>query len=180
MSDEPFLKFEEQFKAASIKKDEIGQLRGVGDFFSWFADWEFKNVLTWPFIYGMIFPLLFLELGAWVFQSVCFPIYGMQKVRRSDYFHVQRHKLRYLNVVEKLNCDYCGYANGLIAFTREIFARIEQYWCPIKHAAGIVGAHERYARFLNHGEVAGYQGKLEALRQELSEKTERTPPSKKS
>ena len=186
MGDEIIEKFEQEYKlqaGAAVpvvdtpsngpapkphKTDDIGEIRSVREFIQWFLSWEFKHVLTWPFIYGMIFPLVFLDISMTIYQRVCFPIYGIQRVRRSDYFHVKRHKLGYLNIVEKLNCDFCGYGNGLIAFTREVFARTEQYWCPIKHAAKIKGAHERYESFMGYGETEGFQEKLDKLRGELS------------
>jgi len=34
---------------------------------------------------------------------------------------MDRHHLAYLNVIEKLNCEYCGYANGVFAYVREIW-----------------------------------------------------------
>ena len=43
-----------------------------------------------------------------VYQGVCFPIYGIPKVRRRDYILLDRRHLAYLNWVEKLNCEYCG------------------------------------------------------------------------
>jgi len=39
------------------------------------------------------------------------------------------------------------YENGLAGYFREIAARTEQYWCPIKHARRIKAAHGRYPRF---------------------------------
>lgn len=50
--------------------------------------------------------------------------------------------LSYLNAIEKLNCVYCGYGNGVIAYGREIIARTEQFWCPIKHASKAAGEHD--------------------------------------
>jgi hypothetical protein len=46
----------------------------------------------------------------------------------------------------------------------EIVERTEQYFCPIKHARKILGTHARYARFLDYGEAADYEAKLEAFR----------------
>jgi hypothetical protein len=57
---------------------------------------------------------------------------------------IDRHRLGYLNPVQKLNCVFCGYGNGVIAYAREITARTEQYWCPIKHALKVKGSHDRY------------------------------------
>ncbi|MFN3656017.1 MAG: hypothetical protein ACK4UO_02035 [Pseudolabrys sp.] len=132
-------------------------------------------VLTAPVIYAGIVPFLLLDLFVSAYQAVCFPIYGIPKVKRADYLVFDRHHLAYLNALEKLNCAYCSYANGLIAFTREIAARTEQYWCPIKHARRVIGTHARYALFDDYGDAESYQGQLTALRKALSEEG-RLPP----
>lgn len=36
---------------------------------------------------------------------------------------IDRNKLRYLNALEGLNCMYCSYANGLLAYVVEIAGR---------------------------------------------------------
>jgi len=125
-------------------------------------------VLTAPVIYAGIVPFLLLDLFVSVYQAVCFPIYGIAKVKRADYLVFDRHHLAYLNALEKLNCAYCSYANGIVAFTREIAARTEQYWCPIKHARRVVGSHARYVRFDEYGDAEGYQARLVKLRQALA------------
>jgi len=125
-------------------------------------------VLTAPVIYAGIVPFLLLDIFVSLYQAVCFPIYGIAKVKRADYLVFDRHHLAYLNALEKLNCAYCSYANGLIAFTREIAARTEQYWCPIKHARRVIGAHARYATFDDYGDGEGYQERLTELRKALA------------
>jgi hypothetical protein len=114
-------------------------------------------ILTAPVIYALIVPLVLLDLFVTVYHAICFPVYGIPKVRRRDYFVFDRHHLAYLNALEKLNCAYCSYANGLIAYVREIAGRTEQYWCPIKHARRVVGAHPHYARFEDYGDADGYR-----------------------
>jgi hypothetical protein len=109
-------------------------------------------LLVAPVIYSLVVPLL-LDLMASLYQAICFPVYGIPRVRRSDFLLFDRGSLAYLNAVEKLNCAYCSYGNGLIAYVREIGARTEQYWCPIKHAQRIKSAHSRYARFLDYGDA---------------------------
>jgi hypothetical protein len=128
-------------------------------------------ILTAPVIYAGIVPFLLLDLFVTVFQAVCFPIYGIAKVKRSDHLVFDRHHLAYLNALEKLNCAYCSYCNGLIGYVREIVGRTEQYWCPIKHARRVIGSHARYAFFDDYGNGEGYQARLEKLRQGLSEST---------
>jgi len=113
--------------------------------------------ITAPIIYVGILPALLLDIFVTIFQAICFPIYGIPKVRRRDYFIFDRHHLAYLNALEKLNCGYCSYVNGLIGYAREIGGRTEQYWCPIKHARRVIGAHEQYAGFSDFGDHASYQ-----------------------
>jgi hypothetical protein len=113
-------------------------------------------VLTAPFIYALILPLVLLDLFVTVYQAVCFPAYGLAKVRRDDYLIFDRHHLGYLNALEKLNCAFCSYANGLLAYVREIAGRTEQYWCPIKHARRVIGAHAYCARFHDYGDAEGF------------------------
>jgi hypothetical protein len=125
-------------------------------------------VLTAPVIYAGIIPFVVLDFFFSIYQVVCFPIYGIARVKHADYIVFDRHHLAYLNALEKLNCAYCTYANGLIAFTREIAARTEQYWCPIKHARRVIGTHGRYALFDDYGDGEGYQDRLEQLRKALA------------
>jgi hypothetical protein len=124
-------------------------------------------MLTAPVIYAGILPFVLLDLFVSIYQAVCFPIYNIAKVRRADYLAFDRHHLAYLNALEKLNCAYCTYANGIIAFTREVAARTEQYWCPIKHARRVIGTHDRYIAFDDYGDGEGYQTRLAMLRKAL-------------
>lgn len=125
------------------------------------------NLLSAPVIYSMALPLLLLDLWISVYQLVCFPIYGIPRVRRHDYFVIDRQHLAYLNGIEKLNCVYCGYANGLVAYIREITGRTEQYWCPIKHARRTRAPHPHYQDFVDYGDPSGYSLGLPRLRRAL-------------
>lgn len=93
-----------------------------------------RHLLSGPFIYGMIVPIVLLDVGLEIYHRICFPLYGLAYVSRSKYIKIDRHRLQYLNTIQKLNCMYCGYANGLAAYTVEIFAQTERYWCGIQHA----------------------------------------------
>jgi hypothetical protein len=121
---------------------------------------RFLIVLTVPVIYALIVPLLLLDLFTTLYQAACFPVYGIAKVKRRDYFVFDRRYLAYLNVLEKFNCAYCSYANGLIAYVREIASRTEQYWCPIKHARKLMGAHPHYAEFAEFGDALAYRAEV--------------------
>jgi len=137
------------------------------NFFRWLVTNRPQNLITGPIIYAMVVPLLMLDLFVSFYQWACFPIYGITKVRRSDYIVFDRHQLGYLNFIERFHCTYCEYGNGLIAYLREIVARTEEYFCPIKHAHKILGTHGRYNRFLDYGEADAYEAKLEAFRKAL-------------
>lgn len=124
-------------------------------------------VVTAPLIYSLIFPFLVLDLWVSIYQAVCFRVYGIAQVERHRYLVFDRTALPYLNALEKLNCAYCSYANGIVAYVREVAGRTEQYWCPIKHARRVLGTHPRYAEFEPFGEGARYKDRLDALRAEL-------------
>lgn len=124
-------------------------------------------LLTAPIIYSVAVPLLLLDFVATVFQRVCFPVYGIERVTRADHFIFDRAQLGYLNLFERFNCAYCSYANGLIAYVREIASRTEQYWCPIKHAKYLRAAHDRYRNFLEYGDADAYRQELAELRKKL-------------
>jgi hypothetical protein len=128
------------------------------------------NLLTAPLIYSMFVPIALLDVWITIYQTVCFPIYGIGRVRRSAYVVIDRQHLAYLNVIEKLNCVYCGYANGVFAYSREIAARTEQYWCPIRHARRIRAPHPHYRDFVDYGDAKGYQQQLPILRADLKER----------
>jgi hypothetical protein len=134
----------------------------------WLARSHPPTVVVAPVIYGLIVPLLFLDLGLTVYQAICFPVYKINKVRRSDYIVSDRWHLSYLNFMEKFNCAYCAYANGLLAYGTEIASRTEQYWCPIKHARKMLGSTARAQRFLAYGDGENYQQRLAEFRDALN------------
>jgi len=125
------------------------------------------SLVTAPVIYSLAIPLLLLDAWLWFYQTLCFPSYGIPKVERSRYVLLDRRHLRYLNWIERVNCDYCGYANGLVAFAREVTARTEQYFCPIKHASRCAGPHARYHDFSDFGDAESFHAKTQKLRSEL-------------
>ncbi|ADL00059.1 hypothetical protein MMB232_00708 [Brevundimonas subvibrioides] len=130
------------------------------------------TVLTSPVIYSLILPLALIDLWASAYQAVCFRAYRLPRVRRRDYLVFDREALAYLNWIERLNCWFCEYANGVAAYVREIASRTEQYWCPIKHALKVTSPHRRYQDFVEYGDAEGYRDRLSRLRAAL-----RTEPS---
>ncbi len=130
---------------------------------------KLATVLSAPFIYAMIVPFVFLDISLFFYQLICFSVWRIEKVKRSEYMVIDRQFLQYLNVLEKINCVYCGYGNGLFAYAREIAGRTEQYWCPIKHAQKTKDPHSHYRNFTEYGDADAYKERLEELRERLRE-----------
>ena len=130
---------------------------------------KLSRLITSPVIYSLLLPFMLLDLSIALYQAVCFPIWGIRPARRADYIVIDRHHLAYLNLVEKLNCVYCGYANGLIALVGEVASRTEQYWCPIRHATRVKNPHARYGNFVDYGDAEGFRARLKELRDEVRE-----------
>lgn len=142
----------------------------------YFLEAEPLNILTAPIIWSIFLPALFLDLFISVFQAICFPIYKIPKVKREKYIIIDRHALAYLNIIEKINCIYCSYFNGLISYVQEIASRTEQYWCPIKHARRMQNIHTRYEHFLDYGDAEGYRINLERVRRAFDDLEEEQAP----
>jgi hypothetical protein len=122
------------------------------------GDGSLASVATAPSIYSVIVPVVLLDAWMSLYQAICFRAYGIPLVRRSAYVVVDRHHLAYLNAIEKLNCAYCGYVNGVFAYVHEIASRTDVYWCPIRHARRVLAPHRRYRGFLDYGDAEGYGG----------------------
>ncbi|MFA6417233.1 MAG: hypothetical protein WCW61_03520 [Patescibacteria group bacterium] len=125
---------------------------------------NFKYILSMPFIYGMIIPGFFFHLGLEIYHQICFRIYGIPRVKPSDYFIYNRRLLPYLNWIEKLNCVYCSYFNNLLQYAVEISGRTERYWCPIKYAARVDKTHSQYNKFVDYLDAKNFREKWEDLR----------------
>jgi hypothetical protein len=145
--------------------------------FRWFLTVRPQNYLTMPVIYGASIALVLFDLSVSLYQALCFPIYGIPKVKRGDYIVYDHQHLAYLNIIEKAHCLYCSYAVGIVAYTQEIIARTEQYFCPIKHARKMRSMHSRYERFLDYGDGDEFLRKLEEFRSELAEEKRQTNTS---
>lgn len=91
-----------------------------------------KLVFGMPFIYALLLPIGLLDFFVSLYQWVCFPIYRIPPVRRGAYIEIKRKGLESLNIVDRLNCYYCSYANGVLRYAQKIAAETEKMWCPIR------------------------------------------------
>ncbi|GAB6036587.1 hypothetical protein JCM15519_11460 [Fundidesulfovibrio butyratiphilus] len=132
------------------------------------------TILTVPIIWSALLPCLVMDIVVTLYQWICFPIYAIPKVTRADHVILDRHHLKYLNLIEKVNCLYCGYFNGIISYVREVAARTEQYWCPIRHARPAASRHSRYRFFFSYGDAESYRRQLARVRKNFAD-LEREP-----
>ncbi len=115
-----------------------------------------RHLLTAPIIWAVLVPLVFLDIVAEIYHQLGFRLCKIPLVKRSTYIKIDRHKLQYLNFLQKLSCAYCGYANELFAYLVKIVVRTERYWCAIRHKSSpgfIEPAHHRnFAEYGNEDE----------------------------
>jgi hypothetical protein len=119
---------------------------------------KLRHILSSPFILGMSIPLVILDITMEIYHHVAFPLYGIPVNKRGNYIRIDRQKLSYLNMWDKLWCMYCGYANGIAAYAVKIAGDTEKYWCGIKHKPGdgyIEPAHHK--DFLKYGDEKAYK-----------------------
>jgi len=161
--EEFFYKFENEkikFQESVIKEGKAKIISSI----KYLSSFPVLAVLTIPFIWAMMIPAFMVDIFVSVYQMVCFPIYKIPKVKRKDYVVMDRYNLFYLDRVEKINCWYCEYFNGVIGYTREVSARTEQFWCPIKHSKPQKDTHSRYDNFFDFGDYVKYRKELESRR----------------
>jgi len=143
------------------------QKENMKNLWAWFRDIPLLHLLSSPLIYGMVIPAIFLDMMLFVYCHVVSRVFQIKFDKRSDYIVFDRQYLGYLNVIEKLNCLYCAYFNGLMQYASSIAGRTELYFCPIKHAKKIAYKHEYYDAFLSYGDGDKYQEKLKKFREDL-------------
>ena len=125
------------------------------------------NLITGPLIYGMVVPLVFLDLSVWVYQFVCFPIYKIPRIERVRFNAFDRQALRYLDWISKAHCSYCAYAMGVAAFASAVIQATEAYFCPVKHQHAMQAAQGSAVPYVEFDEPEGFDfdAKLDTLRQ---------------
>jgi len=163
---ESHISYEIQDGYVKFEKDVLDkQKENMKNLIAWFREIPLLHLLSSPLIYGMLIPAILLDLILFIYLQVIFRIYKFKMIKRSDYILFDRQYLGYLNSIEKLNCMYCAYFNGLMQYASAIASRTELYFCPIKHAKKIAYKHEHYDDFLRYGDEEDYQNKLKALRE---------------
>ncbi len=117
-----------------------------------------KHIIVIPLISTLIVPIIITDIWAEIYHRICFPLYKIPYAKRKNYIKIDRHKLKYLNWVQKIYCVYCGYANGLIQFWARLAADTELYWCGIRHRENKnFKAPEHHKYFPKYGDEKGFK-----------------------
>lgn len=115
-----------------------------------------RYLVAAPLIWLMIIPIIIADIFSEVYHRIAFPIYGIPCVKRSEYIRIiDREKLPYLSLYEKIACAYCGYINGWLHYASTIAGRTESHFCAIAHleTRGYVPSeHEK--SFVKYGDEA--------------------------
>ena len=162
------ISYEIQNGYVRFEKDVLDkQKENMKNLLAWFREIPLLHLLASPLVYGMVIPAIFFDIILFIYQQVIFRIFKFKFIKRSDYIRFDRQYLGYLNSIEKLNCMYCAYFNGLMHYASAITSRTELYFCPIKHAKKVAYKHEYYDAFFVYGDENDYQQKLEELRKKF-------------
>jgi len=119
-----------------------------------------QTIITATLLFIIAPFIVLLDIFVEIYHRIGFPLCNIPLVKRKSYIKIDRYKLKYLNLVDKLACTYCGYANGFAKYITEIGARTEKYWCGIKHQK-IKGFIEQkhQNKFLEYGDEKAYNKK---------------------
>ena len=150
---------DEQINKFLEEKEIVKRIKFPKVKFNW------KYLISIPFIYSMIIPTVLLHIFIQIYQQVCFRLYGIPLVNQREYLVYDRQLFSFLNPIEKFNCIYCSYVNNIFRFSTEIGARTERYWCPVKYYRRINKSHSQYNKFVKDANSRGeIQEKWEELR----------------
>ena len=129
-----------------------------------------STLVASPILYGMIIPLMFLDLCLELYHRIVFPFLGIPMVHRWEYIRIDRHRLPFLPWMLKLACIYCGYANGLLQYAGRIAGDTEAYFCPSKHQSA-PGFHPpiHHKDFAECGDAEGFHHRFHRGQSEHSQ-----------
>lgn len=121
-----------------------------------------RQLISLPIICSLLIPTIILDIWVEFYHRICFPLYGLKTLQRSNYIKVDRHKLKYLSWYQKIGCAYCGYVNGLSRYWSAILAKTEQYWCGIMHKKrkGFVSP-EHHKNFVKYDDEKAFKKRYE-------------------
>ena len=114
-----------------------------------------------PLLWTLIIPLVITDIWIEIYHRILFPLYKLPYVKRGDYIQIMdRAKLPYLNIIQKIYCMYCGYANGVVRYRVQIAWETEHYRCGIQHQEKKTFVTEEHQKdFAKYGDKDDFQKK---------------------
>ena len=61
-----------------------------------------RHLISAPFILSLIIPIVIMDIWMEIYHRICFPLYKLPYIKRSKYVQIDRHKLKYLNLLDPL------------------------------------------------------------------------------
>jgi hypothetical protein len=120
----------------------------------------FRCVIVAALAWVCILPLVTADFFIEIYHRITFPLCKMPCVKRSKYIKIDRYKLKYLTFLQKFNCVYCGYGNGVVRYWGQIFKDTESYWCGVQHKSDRKWiAPEHHKNFAKYGDKKGFEEK---------------------
>lgn len=119
-----------------------------------------KHIIVIPIVSTCLIPIVITDIWIEIYHRTCFPLCRIPYVKRSNYIKLDRYKLKYLNIFQKIYCIYCGYANGVIQYWVKISGETENYWCSLQHEKGdgfVPPKHHK--KFLEYGDKNEFKEK---------------------
>lgn len=131
---------------------------------------QIRYLISTPFIYGMLIPMIIFHILIELYHRIVFSLYDIEYVDYKQHFIFKRYKLNKLTLLQKINCIYCEYGNGLASYIKSIIGKTEVYWCPIKNGRNKNFTHEYYNKFIDVDNVENFEFHRENMRNEVQTK----------
>ncbi len=88
------------------------------------------------FLPTLVFVHAVLELV--FFQWIAKAVFGTARLRQKDFIILDRHRIAGIPFIDKLNCLYCGYANGLCVLLNRQLDQLQQVnRIPVRKRLGL-------------------------------------------
>jgi len=114
-----------------------------------------KKIAMVPMILIGLPVFVLINLYIQIYQNICFPAYGIQRVKQGEYLIFNESQLSGLDLIE---CICYFYAVGMLRFSLEVTSRTESFWCPIKHLRRLtIEYHDKYSKFADYGDEEAFK-----------------------
>lgn len=72
-----------------------------------------------------------LTIVVLLYQWTLRPLFGLERVHWANHVRLDRHRIAGLSPIDKFNCEFCGYANGLCTMLNKELDHLSRHSAPI-------------------------------------------------